>query len=366
MRTETEDDSPPTQSRAYKVLVRRNPTIRLAFSAVLVSGLVLTSLTLRHPGSTAIAAADSQSARAAGSNTSPQSAAAAAGPAATPSTAPEPTQSATAAPTDPAPAPATTAPTTAPSAAPTTPAPTAPPTPTSFAAAIAAIVDPAPSHGAVAVADLTTGASDSYADGGHLFDTASIVKLDILSTLLYQHQQSGRPLTAAEQAYATTMIENSDNDAASALFDDVGDVAGLTAANQVFGLTDTTVGSAWGLTTTDPTDQVKLLKQVFAPDSVLTADSQAYIHGLMSNVEGDQRWGVSAAASPGTSFLLKNGWLPNSSTGLWTINSIGEVTYDGHLLLIAVQTDGSSDMDSGVAFNEQIAAAAAHALVANE
>jgi hypothetical protein len=360
MQSETVDGSPPTQSRAYKVLVRRNPAIRLAFSGAIVAALVLTSLTTRHPGSAA-AAADSPAAKSAISNTSKQPAASAVSPVVpspTPSAAPPATASAAPSATaKPTPSLSTPAPSTA------APAPAAP---TSFASAVAAIVDPAPSHGAVAVTDLTTGASSSYADGGHLFDTASIVKLDILSTLLYQHQQSGQPLTASEQSYATTMIENSDNDSATALFDDIGDVAGLTAGNQAFGLTDTTVGAAWGLTLTDPTDQIKLLKQVFTSDSVLTADSQSYIQGLMSNVESDQRWGVSAAASPGTGFLVKNGWLPDSTTGLWTINSIGEVTYDGHLLLIAVQTDGNSDMDTGVAFNQKIAAAAAQSLVANE
>jgi hypothetical protein len=238
--------------------------------------------------------------------------------------------------------------------------------PEPFASTIAGIVSGQSAHGAVAVTDLTTGATDSYSDGGHLFDTGSIVKLDILATLLYQHQQDGTSMTESEKSYATTMIENSDNDSATALFDIDGDVSGLTAANRVFGLTGTTINIDWGDTTTDPTEQMKLLEQVFTGNSVLSAASRAYIQGLMSQVESDQRWGVSAAASAGTSYMLKNGWLPSSATGLWTINSIGEVTYDGHLLLIAVQSDGNSTMNAGVAYIQQIAAAAAGSLIANE
>jgi len=247
-----------------------------------------------------------------------------------------------------------------------TPSVTPTPAPVSFASAVGAVVSAYSGHGAVMVTDLTTGASDSYLDGGHLFDTGSIVKVDILATLLYQNQQAGRSMTSSEQSYATTMIENSNNDSANALFNDDGDVPGLTAANRVFGLTGTTVTDHWGDTTTDPAQQILLLKQVFTADSVLTPASRAYIQGLMSKVESDQRWGVSAAASPSTSYLLKNGWLPSSATGLWTINSIGEVTDDGHTLLIAVQSDGGSSMDAGVTFIQHLASTAANSLLANE
>ena len=156
------------------------------------------------------------------------------------------------------------------------------------------MVTPAPGHGAVAVTDLTTGAAASFSDGGHLFDTGSIVKLDILATMLYQDQQAGTTMSASDQSYATTMIENSNNDSANDLFFAEGGVSAITAANKVFGLTGTTIEYHWGTTTTDPTDQMTLLKQVFTSDSVLTAASRAYIQGLMSKVETDQQWGVSA------------------------------------------------------------------------
>jgi len=263
-----------------------------------------------------------------------------------------------------APATATPAPTPTPSAAPSTAAATPPPA--SFASNVSALVAAYPGHGAVMVTDLTTGASASYLDNGHLFDTGSIVKMDILATLLYQHQQDGTSMTSSEQSYATTMIENSNNDSANALFNDDGDVPGLTAANQVFGLTGTTVADHWGDTTTDPAQQMKLLEQVFTSNSVLTPASRAYIQSLLSQVESDQRWGISAAASPGGSALAKDGWLPSSATGLWTINSIGEVTDDGHTLLIAALSDGGSSMAAGVTFVQHLAATAAGALLANE
>ncbi|CAM5415924.1 hypothetical protein SALBM311S_12789 [Streptomyces alboniger] len=67
----------------------------------------------------------------------------------------------------------------------------------------------------VAVLDLDSGASAEYDEG--TFDTASIVKVDILATLLLQAQDAGGRLTAPEKSYATAMIENSDNEGVGAV-----------------------------------------------------------------------------------------------------------------------------------------------------
>jgi len=216
-------------------------------------------------------------------------------------------------------------------------------------------------HVAVAVDDLTTGARAAYG-GTEAFVTASIVKVDILATLRYEAQQAGRDLTPDEQELATTMIENSDNDAASALYDDVGGATAIDGANQVFGLTRTTAGTDgyWGLTTTTVDDQISLLRTVFTSPSALSTASQDYISGLMSQVEADQRWGVPAAADAGTDYMVKNGWLPNPT--LWEINSIGEITHDGQRMLVAVLSDDNASEDSGIAAVQAVAGKAAGAV----
>ncbi|MBR7836058.1 serine hydrolase [Actinospica durhamensis] len=218
----------------------------------------------------------------------------------------------------------------------------------------------------VAVEDLSSGTTAGY-NVTDDYVTASIVKLDILSTLLYDHQKDGTSMTSDERDLATKMIENSDNDAASALYDDVGGSSAIEPANRVFGLTDTEVDdSAFGDTTTTATDQVKLLRQVFTSDSVLTSANRSYIQNLMSHVETDQRWGVSAAADDTSSsaddYMLKNGWLPRSATDLWEINSIGEVQHDGHTYLVAVLSAQNSSMDSGIDVIQKVAKEAVDAL----
>jgi hypothetical protein len=238
--------------------------------------------------------------------------------------------------------------------------------PTAFAqqaltAAVTPLIQEDGGHVAVAVDDLTTGAHAAYG-GAEEFVTASIVKVDILATLLYQQQQNGQALGPVEQGLATTMIENSNNKSATDLYQEDNGPEGIGNANSAFGLRQTTIGTdgRWGLTTTTVDDQIRLLRQVFTSSSVLSSASRKYIRDLMSRVETDQHWGVPAAADPGTPSMVKNGWLPTSS--LWEINSIGEITHNHQHILIAVLSDYNANENSGIAVVEEVAKKAAQAL----
>ncbi len=260
---------------------------------------------------------------------------------------------------------ATFAPTPA-SAATATPTvtPTATAVPTGEAdAALRGAVASADGAVSVAITDLETGQSLSYGGSGHAFAAASVVKVDILSALLLQAQDGGTTLTADQRDLAATMIENSDNDSATALWGEIGGETGLDAANTRFGLTATEAGrdGYWGLTSTTADDQLRLLQQVFTGESLLSPASRSYLQELLDQVEDDQRWGVGAAASNG-GFTVKNGWLPRESDDLWVINSIGRVERDGHELLIAVLSDGNPSDTRGITLVQAVAGAAATAL----
>ncbi|OIV35282.1 hypothetical protein BIV57_22395 [Mangrovactinospora gilvigrisea] len=220
-------------------------------------------------------------------------------------------------------------------------------------------------HGAVAALDLDSGTTAASGATAHRFATASIVKVDILAALLLQAQDRGEQPTAAQLATARAMITQSDNDAAGDLYAAIGGADGLDAANRRLGLTATTAGADgyWGLTETTAADQLRLLRAVFTADgSPLDAASRGRIQQLMGAVEDDQAWGVSAAADSGTTSYLKNGWLPRTSTGLWVVNSIGEVTHDGHRVLVAVLGDGLASESAGIARARSLAEAAASAV----
>lgn len=196
------------------------------------------------------------------------------------------------------------------------------------------------------------------------YDTASIVKVDILAAVLLRAQDAGRPLTTQERAYAQPMIRHSDNAAANALWRQIGRAPGLDAANKRLGLTATKggPGNKWGLTRTTASDQIRLLGAVFdggatsnTASAALNNESRAYVRALMSSVTRDQAWGVSAAG--GSALALKNGWLQRNTTGLWDVNSMGQITVSGHRCLTAVLSDGSTSMSDGVSLVESTARA---------
>ena len=185
-------------------------------------------------------------------------------------------------------------------------------------------------------------------------DEASIIKVDILETLLAQHRTTGTALSASDMALTEEMIEDSDNDAATALWNEVGGPQGIRTYNASIGLTDTTpsncvscVGFAWpgwGLSTTTAVDQIALLRELLQRSTHLTDVQQAFALGLMERVTPVQRWGVTTGVPLQATVALKNGWLPlTSEANDWQINSIGWISGGGRNYLIAVLTYGRPD-----------------------
>ena len=242
------------------------------------------------------------------------------------------------------------------------PAPAPPPDPAAVVAdAVADWHRAEDGHLAVVVSDLTSGRTSAYGDADHAFATASVVKVDILATLLLQKQGK---LTSGQKEVAGRMIRQSSNGAASTLWKAIGREKGLAAANATFGLTETTGGTKgrWGATTTTTPDQLRLLQVVFTDDSPLSPDSRAYLQSLMGGVATDQDWGVSAADSRGdTHAFVKNGWLPRA--GGWVVTSVGKVEHEGHPLLVVALSDGGGTQKKGVSAVELVATHAAQDVV---
>jgi beta-lactamase class A len=203
-------------------------------------------------------------------------------------------------------------------------------------------------HGvkAVAVDDLFTG-QELAINPTARFDTASIVKVAIMATLMWQSERSLRPLGPATRALMVPMIEESDNTDATILWNQAGGPAAIAAFVHRAGMTATTPNVAWGLTTTTAPNQLKLIAQLALPPSLLTPANQAYALALMDHVVGWEAWGVTGGVPAGVTVSLKNGWLPLPGRG-WEVNSIGYVHGDGKAYTIAVLTQGNPTMGYGV------------------
>jgi beta-lactamase class A len=199
---------------------------------------------------------------------------------------------------------------------------------------------------AATVYDAVTGVS-CHTNGGRHFDSASIVKAIILAALLRRHQEAGTHLSSFEEREATLMITQSDNDAATDLWDEVG-MSGLQHFLDLAGMKETRLGQNgyWGLTQVTAHDEMLLLELLTRPNSVLTAASRRYQLGLMARVIPGQRWGTPAGAPRAVTVHVKNGWLPES--GGWHINSIGAFTGQNRNYLIAVLTDDNKSEQYGI------------------
>ncbi len=192
---------------------------------------------------------------------------------------------------------------------------------------------------------------------------ASVVKLDVLETLLAER---GSELSAGDQSLAQQMIEDSDNDAATSLWYEVGGAARIRSFNTKAGLTQTTpspcvvcAGFAWpgwGLSTTTPADQIALLRKLITPGSLLTGAERAYALSLLENVTPSQRWGVSGGVPAQVTVALKNGWLPLQGSGDWQINSVGWISGGGRSYLMAVLTTGNPTEQYGIDTIDRLAA----------
>ena len=194
--------------------------------------------------------------------------------------------------------------------------------------------------------DTRTGITCQYHASWH-FIAASAVKVIILATLLRKVQGEHRGLTAAEKGEAWLMITESDNDAATDLWNEDGP-QDLQHFLDLAKMNETELNPAWGLTLLTAHDEILLLTLLTEPNSVLDKSSRVYARFLMAHVIASQRWGVPAGAPRSVRVHVKNGWLPYPSDGIWEINSVGAFTSPNRVYLIVCLTYGNPSMEYGI------------------
>jgi hypothetical protein len=198
--------------------------------------------------------------------------------------------------------------------------------------------------------------------------SASAVKATILAALLLMAQDEQRWLTPWEQHMAWLMITQSDNAAASALWNHVG----LTRLQHFLNRakmkhTALNTWGAWGLTKITPHDETLLLRLLMSPGDVLKKRSRHYELYLMNHVISSQTWGVRAGSPTYFSWHIKNGWapLPNLNTSPWVVNSIGCFLHKrfGYTIVVLTRDNPAPGLSYGIATIEQVAWVINRALV---
>jgi hypothetical protein len=172
--------------------------------------------------------------------------------------------------------------------------------------------------------DSKTGVTCTYHAAWHFY-AASAIKATILGALLRMAQQQGRQLTATEKSRAWLMITQSNNDAATALWNEVG-MRRMQHFLNLAKMKQTVLAQAWGLSLLTAHDEILLLTILSEPNGVLYKRGRVYAQYLMRHVISSQRWGVPAGAPRNVTVHVKNGWLPYPVSSNWEINSIGFFT----------------------------------------
>ena len=188
-------------------------------------------------------------------------------------------------------------------------------------------------------------------------DEASIVKVDILEALLAQSK--GQGLASAEQPVAQSMIEESDNDSATDLWDDAGAASGIGSFDTSAGLTNTTPSQCvecpgfpwpgWGAHHDDAIRSNHAATPLVQANNLLTSSGtpvRPRPHGERHLLRAMGRHGGSPS---GVTVALKNGWLPlNAADTDWQINSVGWVSGGGRNYPLAVLTTGDPSEQYGI------------------
>jgi Beta-lactamase enzyme family len=163
------------------------------------------------------------------------------------------------------------------------------------------------------------------------FPSASVVKAMLLVARL--RELGPRPLTAHDRARLRPMIERSDNDAAEAMHDVVGNRRLYLLAHAVgmrhFAMTghlfDTQITAA---------DQARFFERI---DRLVPPRHRSYARRLLSGIIAPQRWGIAPVArARHLKIFFKGGW----RTGI--VHQIALLVRGDHRVALAVLTSGES------------------------
>ncbi len=195
--------------------------------------------------------------------------------------------------------------------------------------------------GVTAFAVVDSHGNESGAHTGRRFLSASVVKAMLLVAYLRHLHGQHRSLSSPDKAILYSMIHVSDNNAATAIWQRVGDGA-LRRLARLAGMKRFSVNGFWLTTQITAADQARYFYEM---DSLIPPEFRGYARSLLSHITGSQSWGIPAAARPRRwHVFFKGGWLPFSAH---LVNQIARLERPHERIAIAVLTEGDPSMTYG-------------------
>lgn len=168
---------------------------------------------------------------------------------------------------------------------------------------------------------------------------ASLVKAMLLVAFL---DRSDGSLEADDRTLLDRMIRVSDNDAATAIFERVGQ-RGLVSLAGRAGLRDFEPSPRWGDSQVTAADQARFFRDL---DRLLPARHRDYGRRLLTTIAPEQSWGIPQVARPQWTVLFKGGWREIASGEV--VNQAARLERAGAGVSIAVLSDGNPSMAYGI------------------
>ncbi len=181
-----------------------------------------------------------------------------------------------------------------------------------------------------------------------LFHAASVVKSMLLAAELHRLSASGAELDKETRGALTAMITISDNDAATQIYEAVGD-GGLREVAEQTGMHDFEVKDSWGRARISAADMALYFAGL---DRAFPRRYDRFAKSLLGSIIPAESWGIPAVAD-GWSTRFKGGWRETKSGQL--VSQAAELRRPGGTLGMAILTDGSPSMPYGIDTLEGVA-----------
>jgi hypothetical protein len=205
-------------------------------------------------------------------------------------------------------------------------------------------------QGRHALAVINTKGQISGVDLDKQFITGSVVKAMLLVAYLRRLNAMGQhQIDTISNSLLAPMIEQSDNTAATHVWEIVGD-SGLMALARTAGMTHfeapatASWGFQWATALLTARDQARFFYEM---DSLIPREFDRYARFLLSNITSSESWGIPAVARPlGYKVFFKGGWRP--SPDIFLVHQIARLEKNGQKFAIAIMTDGDADEGYGI------------------
>jgi len=181
------------------------------------------------------------------------------------------------------------------------------------------------------------------------FVSASVVKAMLLVAYLRLLDAQHHSLSASDRAILGPMIQRSDNSAATAIWQRVGD-GRLRDLARAAGMRNFSISGIWANAMITAADQATYF---FEMDKLIPPQFRGYARFLLSHIVGYESWGIPAVArGRGWKVYFKGGWRPTSRGQL--VHQVARLRRGHNRIAIAVMTDGDPSMGYGIATIEGV------------